>query len=244
MTIASQAITLMSGSSINVQDIMYKNKIAAATNVVGVDAVPAEFHVAAIFRSLDNNEVLGINFYNEDFSSMQTLDWDLFGEKIGNDDRIALADMLLTALSLHKDAAHSVDAMNFTVVVRDEDGMEDVDFSDAVCVVEMNEIALAPMESLSEEDRNAIQQAAAGGGEMFDTLPILDKEVTLVAGKDFYQEISYGASGMLRLVILDGQIHLDPHGKFSKVEGESEAFLRLAVTDVAAGVEVRPICMR
>lgn len=244
MTIVNQSIALMTSSAIDTQDILYKNRLAKPTESVGVGAIPTDFYVAAIYRAGDDQKVFHISFYDEAFSKSIVLDWELYAENFSDKDHDRLANAALTELSMHKDAQTTIDAMNFTVVVREDGVMEDVDFSDAHCVVEMQEIAMRPMETMTEEEQQAIQQAAAGGGEMFDSLPILDKEVVLRAGKDFYQDIVYRDAGLLRMVIVDGKVYLDPHGKFTKIEGTPDVHLRLAVTDLAAGVEVCPAFMR
>lgn len=244
MTIVNQSIALMTSSVIDTQDILYKNRLANATEAVGVGAIPADFYVAAIFRGGDDNEVFSISFFDETFSKMIVLDWELYGENFPDKDHGSLVNAALTELSMHKDAQTTIDAMNFTVVVREDGVMEDVDFSDAHCIIEMQESAMRPLTALTEAEQKALQQAASGGGEAFDLLPILDKELVLDAGKDFYQDIIYRDAGLLRMVIVDGQVYLDPHSKFTKIVGNPDVYLRLAVTDLADGVDVRPACMR
>lgn len=244
MTIVNQSIALMTSSVIDTQDILYKNRLANATEAVGVGAIPADFYVASIFRGGDDNEVFSISFFDETFSKMIVLDWELYGENFPDKDHGSLVNAALTELSMHKDAQTTIDAMNFTVVVREDGVMEDVDFSGAHCIIEMQESAMRPLTALTEAEQKALQQAASGGGEAFDMLPILDKELVLDAGKDFYQDIIYRDAGLLRMVIVDGQVYLDPHSKFTKIVGNPDVYLRLAVTDLADDVDVRPACMR
>lgn len=244
MTTVNQSLTLMTSSNIDINDIMYQNRLASSVSNVGVGVIPEDFYVASIYRGGDDMEVISMSFYNEDFSQMTILDWELFGENFADKDHGRLVNAALTALADHKDATRTIDVMNFTVVVREDDVMEDVDFSDTICVIEMQDMALDPLEHLTADEIKAIQEGTSGGGASMDCLRTLDKEVTLTAGKDFYQDVSYTGVGGVRLLIVDGELVVDPLMKFSKVEGEPNIFLRVGVTALADGIQILPMCLR